>query len=61
MEKLYTAQEVAEYFKVKVTTVWLWFRKGKLNYVMIGGKKMVKESQLQEFVNGGEKNGQHVV
>ena len=56
MEKLYTAQQIAEHLNVKVATVWLWFRKGKIKYVTIGRKKMVKESDLIAFIDGGEKD-----
>ena len=56
MEKLYTTKEVAEYCHVTVETVWRWYREGKLKYHKVGRKKMVKESNLLEFVNGGEKD-----
>ncbi len=57
MEKLFTAKEVAEYCRVKVATVWSWFRNGKLKYIEFGRKKLVKESDLVEFINGGGNNG----
>ena len=58
MERLYSAQQVAEYCQVNVETVWRWFRNGKLKYCIVGRKKMVKESDLIKFTecedNGGK-------
>lgn len=57
MEKLYTAQEVADYFRVKKTTVWGWFRNGTMNFVVIGRKKMVKENEVKRFIESGGNYG----
>lgn len=52
MEKLYSTKEVAIICKVNVETVWRWYRENKLKYVKVGRKKMVKESDFNEFVDG---------
>ena len=57
MEKLYTAQEVAEKCHVTVQTVWRWFRLGLLKYIKFGRKKLVKESELVKFIESGGNNG----
>lgn len=57
VEKNYTAQQIAEYLHVKVNTVWLWFRIGKLKYFTVGRKKLVKESDLTRFVESGGNHG----
>ena len=35
MEKFYTCEEVAEMYRVKVSTVWAWVRAGKLKAVCV--------------------------
>lgn len=57
MEKIYTAQEIADYLHVKISTVWLWCRIGKLKYFIVGRKKLVKESDLTRFVESGGNHG----
>lgn len=57
MEKLYTTKQIADICKVRVETVWRWYREGKLKYVVVGRKKMVKESDFVAFVDGGENGG----
>lgn len=57
MDRLYTAQEVAEYCHRKVETVWYWFRKGVLRYVTLGRTKMVYASELKRFIESGGNNG----
>lgn len=36
MSKMYTCDEVAERYKVKVITVWDWIRQRKLNAIKLG-------------------------
>ena len=50
-EKLYTAREVAEIFKVKMDTVYKWGRLGKIEVVTLGGAKRFK---LPESFGKGE-------
>lgn len=57
MEKLYTAQEIADKLNRKVETVWGWFRKGILKYTIFGRTKLVKESDLIKFIESGGNNG----
>lgn len=54
MSKLYTCDEVAQRFSVKVTTVWFWIRAGKLKAVKIGGNYRIKQEHLDEFEKNGE-------
>lgn len=54
MEKIYTAQQVAEYCQVEVETVWRWFREKKIKYYVVGRKKMVTESDLKAFIKKGD-------
>lgn len=49
MEKLYSCEQVAEHYKVKIETVWAWIRGKKLPAVRIGKCYRVKESDLAEF------------
>lgn len=49
-ETLYTPQEVADKFGVKVITVWDWLRKGKLRAFRIGGRLYrISENHLEAF------------
>lgn len=49
MERLYTCEEVAERYNVKVATVWEWIRGQKLAAINIGRGYRVKESDLLSF------------
>ena len=54
MEKFYTCEEVADMYRVKLTTVWAWIREGKLRAISIGKSYRIRKEDLEEF----EKNGQ---
>ena len=49
MEKFYTCEEVAEMYRVKVSTVWAWVRAGKLKAVRIGRFYRITKEALAEF------------
>ena len=50
MEKFYTTcEEVAEMYRVKVSTVWAWVRAGKLKAVRVGKQYRIPKEALDEF------------
>lgn len=50
MEKrLFTCEEVAEYFNVKISTIWTWIRSGKLPCVKIGRQYRIEKEVLENF------------
>lgn len=49
MSKLYTCDEVAEKYRVKVITVWEWIRQEKLGAIKLGREYRVSEDDLKEF------------
>lgn len=49
MEKLYSCEQVAERYKVKIETVWAWIREKKLSAIQIGKSYRVQEKDLLEF------------
>ena len=49
MEKLYSCEDVANRYGVKVETVWAWIRDKRLLAVKIGGGYRVRESDLAAF------------
>ncbi|MFA9376266.1 MAG: helix-turn-helix domain-containing protein [Lachnotalea sp.] len=49
MTKLYTCEEVAERYGVKVITVWDWIRKKQLSAIKIGKSYRIKEEYLTAF------------
>lgn len=51
MEKLYSCEEVAKRYAVKIETVWAWIRAGQLPAVKIGKSYRIKESCLIAFEN----------
>lgn len=57
MEKIYTAQQIADYCQVGVETVWRWFREGQMKYYTVGRKKMVTETDLKAFIESGDMSG----
>lgn len=51
MSKMYTCDEVAERYKVKVITVWEWIRQQKLGAIKIGKEYRISEGDLIAFEN----------
>lgn len=49
MSKMYTCEEVAGRYSVKVITVWDWIRKKKLNAIKLGREYRVSEDDLIQF------------
>ena len=49
MSKMYTCEEGAERYSVKVITVWDWIRKKKLNAIKLGREYRVSEDDLIQF------------
>lgn len=54
-ERLYTAQEVAEMFHVHISSVRLWFAKGKLERKIIAGRAYVTEERIKAFIRNADK------
>lgn len=48
---MYTCDEVAERYKVKVITVWDWIRQKKLNAIKLGREYRISEGDLIKFEN----------
>ena len=46
-EELMTRQEVADYFKISMSTLWHWTKKGKLNAYGIGNRVYYKRSEIE--------------
>lgn len=51
MSKMYTCDEVADRYKVKVITVWDWIRQKKLNAIKLGREYRISEDDLKNFEN----------
>lgn len=49
MEGLYTCEEIAKRYDVKVITVWDWIRKKKLPAIKIGRNYRVTQGDLIAF------------
>ena len=49
MDQLYTCEEVAKRYGVKLVTVWNWIRKKRLSALKIGKMYRVSESDLILF------------
>jgi excisionase family DNA binding protein len=49
-EQLYTPQEVADYLKVDVRTVYRWLREGKMNAIRFQREYRIAESDLRDFL-----------
>lgn len=52
MNKLYTAQEVADKLKIKKTTVYELIKRGDLSSSKIGKQLRISEEQLTEYLHG---------
>jgi len=49
--KIYSCEEIAERYGVKINTVWDWIRKKKLPAMKIGKYYKVREEDLKKFEN----------
>ena len=49
-EQLYTPQEVADYLKVDVRTVYRWLRDGELNALRFRREYRISETDLRDFL-----------
>lgn len=49
MDKVYTCNEIAERYGVKISTVYKWIRDGAMEAIRIGKAYRVKESAVLEF------------
>lgn len=58
MEQIYTCEEVARRYGVKLITVWDWIRKKKLPATKIGKRYYVKERDLEQFESGGKEDAE---
>jgi excisionase family DNA binding protein len=50
MEEIYTPQEIADYLKVTLRTVYQWIHEGKLKSYKVGTLWRVHKSDLEEFI-----------
>ena len=49
MSRMFTCEEVAERYKVKVITVWEWIRQKKLPAINLGREYRISEDDLKVF------------
>lgn len=57
MNKLYTAQEVADKLKIKKTTVYELIKRGELASSKIGKQLRISEEQLNKYLQGNDPEG----
>ena len=60
MNKLYTAQEVADRLKIKKTTVYELIKRGELESSKIGKQLRISEEQLSRYLHGGNSSQQDI-
>lgn len=49
MEKIYSCEEIADHFQVKVETVWTWIREKRIAAIRVGKGYRISESALIAF------------
>ena len=49
MERVYTCDEIAKRYGVKISTVYKWIRDGAMQAINIGKGYRIKESSVIEF------------
>lgn len=49
MAQMFTCEEVADRYKVKVITVWEWIRQKKLSAIKLGREYRISEDDLKIF------------
>ena len=50
MERLYSVDEAAELLRLSHWTIWGWLKKGKLRGAKVGGRRVIRESELQRLI-----------
>jgi excisionase family DNA binding protein len=50
IEKLYTVNEAAQVLRVSNWTIWGKLRKGELRRTKIGGRTVLRESELKKLI-----------
>ena len=60
MNKLYTAQEVADRLKIKKTTVYELIKRGELESSKIGKQLRISEEQLSRYLHEGSSSQQDI-
>ena len=54
MNKLYTAQEIADRLKIKKTTVYELIKRGELQSSKIGKQLRISDEQLEQYLHGSQ-------
>ena len=49
-EELLTRQETADFFKVDLSTIWAWQKKGKIQGYGIGARVYFKRSEIEKVL-----------
>lgn len=49
MEKIYSCEEIADHFQVKVETVWDWIREKRIAAIRVGRGYRIPESAVREY------------
>ena len=53
-----TVKEASEKLRIRKQTLYTWIKDGKLDYVQMGNRKLIREDVLERFI---EENTVHVV
>jgi excisionase family DNA binding protein len=54
IEKLYDVPEAAETTKLSEWTIWAYLKDGKLKRTKVGGRTVIRESELQKLIRDVE-------
>ena len=54
MEKIYTAQEIAEQLKIKKTTVYELIKRGELQATKVGKQLRISQQQLDAYLGASQ-------
>jgi excisionase family DNA binding protein len=50
MEKFYSVNEAAALLRLSHWTIWSWLKTGKLRGSKVGGRRVIRESELQRLI-----------
>jgi excisionase family DNA binding protein len=50
MEQLYTINNVADLFQVTPKTIYKWMEEGRLEYVIVGSRRRIRQSNIDAFI-----------
>jgi len=57
MDKLLTVEEIAEYLKLRPSTIYQWTHQGFIPHIKLGNRVRFRISQIEKWLDSKSKHG----